>query len=146
MSILKNFDMAALRAERARNAARGSVSLVEGLKQIAPEIEKLKVGETAKLAIPGFGSDENATRKFVMSITAKLTNLTVRGGDWEGYQFDVASDGQGSLYVQRGEDLKGKNIRERKARGPRAKSASNDSGTAPAGTEVTGEGATVTQH
>ena len=141
MSILKNFDMNELRLERARRAARGSVSLEDGLRQIAPEIEKLKVGETAKLDIPNFGNDDNATRKFTMSITAKTSNLTAKGGAWEGRFFDIASDGMGALYVQRGKDLTGKDIKVRAKRGARKSNTGNGDTAVDNST-----GSTVTQH
>lgn len=106
MAILKNFDMEALRKERAKLAASGGVNLVESLRQISPDIEKLKVGETAEIPIPAGMS----IRKHVMSITAKLNNLTPKGGEWEGRQFKVASN-DANTYVQRGEDLpKGKAV------------------------------------
>lgn len=142
--ILDNFDMAALRAERARRNARGNVSLTEGLRQIAPEIEKLKVGQTAKLEIPGYEADpKGSVRKYVMAITAKVSNLTVKGGEWEGRNFEIANDGAGALYVQRGKDLKGSDIPVRNRRGGGRKKADTPSdGT----TTVDNGGALVTEH
>lgn len=112
--ILKNFDLDAIRKERARKAANGGIDLEQGLNQISPEIGQLKVGETVQLDIPG-GKPE--LRKFVMSITAKLNNLTPQGGKWEGRSFDVISNGEDTVYVQRGPDLKGKDIPVRNRRG-----------------------------
>lgn len=146
--ILNNFDMNALRLERARKAARGGTSLIDGLNQVAPQIAELKPGQTAKLAIPNYDTDpKGAVRKFVMAITAKTSNLVVQGGEWAGRTFDIANDGAGYLYVQRGNDLKGDKIPVRTRRGPgsKAKAATE----APSG-EVTvstvESGATVTEN
>jgi hypothetical protein len=135
MTILKNFDMDALRRERARKAASGGVNLVDGINQISPDIGKLKVGETAALPIPA-GS---TLRKFVMSITAKLNNLTPAGGDWAGRTFKVASDGETTVYVQRGEDGEAV-VRNRRGGGKGNRKAA----TADATTVV--KGAKVTEH
>lgn len=102
-SILKagEFDMAALRKSRASSKAK--VDLLAGLREISPEIEALKVGETAQ--IEGVAKADN--RKVVMSITAKLSHLCSRGGDWAGRKYDVASDSDsGIVYVQRQQGVK----------------------------------------
>lgn len=113
MSILKNFDIDSIRKARARKNATGGVDLEAGLRQLSPDIEKLKVGETAQIEIP----NDTGLRKFVMSITAKLNNLTPKNGKWEGRQFRVVSDSEKYVYVQRAEDLKGAAIVERKRGG-----------------------------
>lgn len=107
MSILKNFDLDKLRKERARKGT--TTDLVAGLNQIAPDVAKLNVGETAKIKIP----EGVSTRKHVMAITAKLNNLTPKGAAWEGRRFKVLSDGIEFVYVQRGEDLAKKDIKAR---------------------------------
>jgi hypothetical protein len=113
MSILKNFDLDSIRKARARNAARSGMDLVTALAAISPDIANLKVGETAKVDKPeGMG-----LRKAVMQITAKVNNLVPQGGEWEGRQFDIVSDGDSTIYVQRGPDLKGKDIPVRARRG-----------------------------
>lgn len=131
MTILKNFDLDSIRKARARNAARSGVDLVTALAAISPDIEKLKVGETAKLEKPA----DMGLRKFVMQITAKVNNLVPKGGQWEGRQYDIVSDGESLVYVQRGEDLKGNDIPVRARRGGGRKPASSVS-----------EGATVTEN
>lgn len=122
----KDFDFDAIRKERARKAASGGVDLETALRQISPDIEKLKVGQTAQIPIAkGVG-----LRKFVMSITAKLNNLTPKGAPWEGRQFRVISDGADNVYVQRGEDTKNAPVRERRGGGRKPASAAastNDS-------------------
>lgn len=151
MTILKNFDLDSIRRERARKAAGSGVDLVAGLSAISPDIEKLKVGETAKLQIPNYNKTDKdghpvELRSFVMSITAKLNNLTPRGGDWEGRTFKVLSDGERYVYVQRGPDLKGGDIPERKRAGRRSGTAV--AAEAVASGEVTSEqsGTLVTEH
>lgn len=144
-TILQNFDLDSIRKARARAAASGGVNLVDGINQISPEIGKLKVGETAKLPIEGGKAN---LRKFVMSITAKLNNLTPKGGDWEGRQFKVVSDGEAFVYVQRGTDLKGNAIPVRARRGGARKASAEKAATAVASgetAEVSG-GAVVTTH
>lgn len=146
MGVIKNFDMDALRKERARKAASGGVDLVAGLKEISPEIETLKVGETAQVEIPGKTLDEKKAnlRKTVMSITAKIGNLTCQGGEWEGKSFDTVSDGEKYIYVQRGNNLKGDDIpvRRRGGGGGRKAKAKPDT----KGTTTVEDGATVTEH
>lgn len=144
--ILRNFDLDTIRKARARKAASGGVDLVEGINQISPSIERLKSGETVKLEIPG-GKDN--LRKFVMSITAKLNNLTPAGGHWEGRTFDVVSDGEANVYVQRGNDLKGAAIPVRKRRGGGGRkpaTAAAPATGAAAGTAVADGGAVVQEH
>lgn len=129
--VLKNFDLGELRRKRARQAATGGMDLVAAITAIDPNIAGLKVGETVQLEIPGKNADERKAglRKFVMSITAKLNNLTPKGGAWEGRTFDVASDGEEYVYVQRGDDLKGDKIPVRARRGRGAANANTSTGT-----------------
>ena len=133
MTILKDFDFDEIRRKRQRASAQPT-DLVAGLREISPEIEKLKVGETARLEIPG---GQKNLRKFIMSITAKLNNLTPQGGAWAGRQYRTISDGEKYVYVQRGQDLKANDIPARKRGGRR-----------PAGgdTSQSGSGAVVTEH
>ena len=96
MGIIKGFDMNALRKSRQKAAAKQDN--VAAIREISPEIEQLKVGETA--VIEGITADN--ARKMVMSVTAKLRHLTAKGGEWAGKAFDTASDpDSGKLYVQR---------------------------------------------
>jgi len=126
MTILKSFDIDALRRQRAARAASGGVDLLAGINQISPDIEKLKVGETAQINIPK-GIE---LRKFVMSVTAKLNNLTPKGGQWEGRTFKVASDpDNGHLYVQRGENVKEPVVRKRGNGGGRPRKAAAETST-----------------
>lgn len=127
--ILKNFDLDTIRKARARKAAAGGVNLVDGINQISPLIGNLKVSDTVKLAIPA----DAGLRKFVMSITAKLNNLTPKGGDWEGRTFKVVSDGEGSVFVQRGPDRRGNDIPTRARRGGGRKPATAATGGASGG-------------
>lgn len=145
MTILKNFDFEELRRKRAREAASSGVNLEESLNQISPEIAKLKVGETAQLEIPGANENERKgnLRKFVMSITAKLNNLTPKGGAWEGRDYAVMSDGERYVYVQRGEDKKGKDIPVRRRAGGRRAGGSTGEGET---TSTADSGAVVTEH
>lgn len=109
------FDIEELRKSRARKAAsKTGLSKVEGLAQISPDIAKLNIGQTAKVSIPG-GRD--GLRKTVMGITAKLSFLTCKGGEWEGKDFKVVSDGEEFVYVQRGPNLKGDDIKVRNPTG-----------------------------
>lgn len=102
-SILKNFDMDALRKKRA-SISNGKTDLAAALRQIAPEIEKLNVGETAKIIVPE-DKRGDGLRGFVMSITAKISNLTPKGEPWAGRVYDSAASVEGDiLYVQRGKD------------------------------------------
>jgi hypothetical protein len=106
------FDINALKA--ARQAKTAKVDLVGELAKISPEIATLKVGETAVIE----GVVKTDIRKIVMGITAKLSHLTAKGGDWAGKDFDVASDADaGIVYVQRGSNLKPEQIKERKKGG-----------------------------
>jgi hypothetical protein len=131
----KDFDFDAIRKERARKAASGGVDLETALRQISPDIEKLNVGQTAQIAIPkGTG-----LRKFVMSITAKLNNLTPKGAPWEGRQYKVISDGEGYAYVQRGENTKSAPVRARRGGGRRPANATPSN----ASKETTVEGGAV---
>lgn len=106
------FDIAALR--KSRNAAKAKVDLVGELRTISPEIEKLKVGETVMIS----GVAKGEIRKTVMGITAKLSHLTSKGGDWAGKAYDVASDGDaGRVYVQRKPNVPADQVPERKKGG-----------------------------
>jgi hypothetical protein len=131
MTILKGFDFDELRRNRARRAASGGVDLVQAIGAISPDIEKLKVGDTAQIAIP----KDVTTRKFVMQITAKLNNLVPAGAPWAGRDFKVAHDGQGNVYVQRGEDVKTPVTRKRR-----------QAGTTSGKTSVAASGAKVTEN
>jgi hypothetical protein len=133
MTILKNFDMDALRRERAKKAARGGKDLVEALRQISPDIENLKVGDTAKIAIPeGVG-----LRKFVMSITAKLNNLTPKEAPWAGRTFAIANDGAGNVYVQRGKDETPRVVKRGGGGGRKPKASTPATSTSESGAKVT---------
>jgi hypothetical protein len=147
MSIIKNFDMEALRKKRAK-ASGGTTDLVAALREISPDIEKLEVGETARIKVP----ESVKVRAHVMSITAKLSNLTPKGAPWAGRQFKVLNDGEGSTYVQRAPDLKKADIKERKrgSGGGRPKKTETVAGaTTEAKPETPAqapEGAKVTEH
>ena len=119
-TILKNFDLDSIRKQRARKAASGGVNLEDAINQISPEIGQAKQGDTVKLEIP----NGTSLRKFVMSITAKLNNLTPKDGAWEGRTYRVVSDGERFVYVQRGNDEKNPPVRARRGGGRRSTSAS----------------------
>lgn len=121
--IIKGFDMNELRRKRARSSRTG-LSLVEGLDEISPEIALLDVGDTAKIYVDGERKDGKAVnlRKTTMQIAAKLRFLTCQGGEWEGRDYIVASDGSDNVYVQRGEDLPEDQIKPRVAGGRGRKS------------------------
>ncbi len=134
MTVIKNFNMDDIRKKRARMAASGGVSLVDSLAAISPDIAKLNVGDTVKI----MNTVDGGLRKTVMGITAKLSNLTCKGGDWAGRSFDVASDptdGKGAVYVQRGEDTRTPKERARGRSGGRPAAAAATP--APAAKEVT---------
>jgi hypothetical protein len=142
MSILKNFDMDALIKARARNSV-GAKDLEGELRQLAPEIEKLNTGETAKMKIPA-GLD---SRKFIMQITAKVSNLTPKGGAWEGRKFKIAGDGAEFVYCQRLADGKAE-VRKRGGGGgrkPKAATTSTPTPT-PASETNTDDKAIVREH
>lgn len=120
-TILTKFDMDALRKKRAAKTAKSDpAALIEGLKQISPTVEKLEIGQTAKIRIP----EGVKVRAFVMSITAKLSNLTPKGAPWEGRTYDTIADPDdgehGIVYVQRGPDGEAK-VRKRGRTGGRRK-------------------------
>lgn len=118
MAILKDVNMDDLRRKRARLAASGGTDLVAGITAISADIPNLKVGETTKVKSPAGVT----LRKTVMSITAKLSNLTCKGGAWAGRTFDTVSDpeeGDGVVYVQRGPDTKTPKERKRGTGGGR---------------------------
>jgi hypothetical protein len=137
--IIKDFDIDALVKERARKAASGGDDLVTALGKIAPEVAELKVGETAQIDIPGANATEKKgnLRKTVMGITAKLSNLTAKGGDWAGRRYKVVSDGEASVYVQRVTGYPAGQAPERKrggGGGRKKKTATTEAqGSAPAG-------------
>lgn len=98
MAILKNgeFDIDAFRKGRSKSSAKKD--LVAELMQIAPEIKDMKVGETC--VIENVKKEDMRSR--VMQITAKLSHLTARGGDWAGKVYETASNAdEGVIYVQR---------------------------------------------
>lgn len=144
--VLKNFDMEALRKERARKAASGGVDLEDAINQIGDgAIAKLNVGETAQIPLEGDESDPNRVRKNVMNITAKVNNLTYAGAPWAGRQYKVMSDGEEFVYVQRGEDLPKNKHRQRKVRQPNAPRQAAQADADGATTTVSG-GAVVTEN
>lgn len=111
------FDINALRKERARKASNKSgMSKVDGLRQISPDIEKLNIGQTAQIPLPS----KDKLRSVVMGISSKLSFLTCKGGEWEGKDFSVVSDGEEYVYVQRGPNLKGDDIKVRQPGGRKA--------------------------
>lgn len=113
-SIIKKgeFDINALKKSRAANKAK--IDLVAGIREISPEIEKLLVGETCVIE----GVEAANIRKVVMQVTAKLSHLTAKGGDWAGKAFQTASNAdEGKVYVQRGPNVKPENLVERKKGG-----------------------------
>ena len=102
--IIANFDMEAMKKARAAKfGAKGPTDLEGELRKISPDIELLKVGETAIIDIPTKAVDgKNPKRSFIMSVTAKLNHLTKAGGKWAGRNFDPLSDpGAPLLYVTR---------------------------------------------
>lgn len=145
MTILgKDFDFDAIRRARQRKN-QVPVDLVGELNKIAPDIAALKAGETARIGIASIAkvlnvsdTDENRTRKAVMAITAKLNNLTPKGGKWQGRTFRVISD-ENYIYVQRGKNVEPV---ERK-RGGRRPGSTNKPST---DTVTATEGALVTEH
>jgi hypothetical protein len=137
VSIIKNFDMAALRKRRQNSNAK--VDLVGELRKLSPEVEQLKVGETCSIDIP----TKADLRKVVMSVTSKLSHLTSKTesgekGDFVPKQFEVASDPDAlKVYVQRGHNFKDNEIptRKRGGGGGRKPKAAN---TAPQGASNAG--------
>lgn len=134
----KDFDFDSIRRARARKGA-STTDLVAAINAIAPDIEKLKVGETARIDITGDKADPNRNRKAVMAITAKLNNLTPKGGKWQGKVFRVISD-EDYIYVQRG---KNEEPKERKRGGRKLGSTNASKG---GDSTVTPTGARVTEH
>lgn len=139
----KDFDFEAIKRARQRSKSNPT-DLVAALKAIAPDIEKLKAGQTARLEINDMAKvleikadDENRNRKAVMAITAKLNNLTPLGGAWAGRVYRVISD-ENYVYVQRGNDVEPV-ARKRGGRKPASATKSGD-------TVTQGDGALVTEH
>lgn len=135
MAILKSgeFDMAALKKSRQKKATR--VDLLGGLRQVSPEIEQLKVGQTAEIS----GVKADSIRKTVMAITAKLTHLTANGGEWAGRKYEVASDADsGKVYVQRQTGVKPEEAPVRRTGGGR-KSNAQKAAEAASNSEATNE-------
>lgn len=112
--LVANVNIEEVKAAKARQAQSGSVDLVTAITAISPVIPLLGVGQTAKVAIPAKGADgKDPKRSFVMGIVTKLNNLTVKGREWAGRNFDVVSDETGeNVYVVRTPDGE---PRERKA-------------------------------
>lgn len=123
--IIANFDINSLRKARARQAANGNVNLVEALKGIAPQIELLAVGQTARIPMPKSSPNgKDPTRQFVMSIVTKLNNLTAKGREWAGRRFDSMSDETKEFfYVTRLED--GEPKERKQGTGRKGKAATN---------------------
>jgi hypothetical protein len=117
--INKPFDMEALKKQRQKKA-QGTVDLVAALNAISPLIARLEPGQTAKLPLP---EGEGGERKFIMGVTAKLTNVTIKGAAWAGRTYKVAGDGEGYVYVQRGQDGTAKTIKRGSGGGRRKKVA-----------------------
>lgn len=132
--IIDGFDMAALRKSRVQNTNK--TDLVAALREISPEIEQLKVGQTVEIP-----TTKVNLRKTVMQITAKLNHLTCQGGQWAGKSYDVASDSESKVYVQRNKQLKADEIPVRKKGGGGGRPRKN---AAPAG--ANGSGAGVIEH
>lgn len=105
-NILANFDINALKKEKARKSVSGD--LEEALNKISPAIALLSVGQTARVPFP----DQSNKRSFVMSITAKLSNLCAAGRKWAGRDFDTVSGDDGILYVARLPDLDEPKVRK----------------------------------
>jgi hypothetical protein len=124
-AVLGNFSMDDLMKKKTRASNNGTSDLVGALRKISPYIEKLAVGQTAKIKMPEPGQDgKDPKRAFVMSVVTKLNNLTAKGREWAGQKFQAASDPEGQfLYVARLED--GEPV-ERKTGGGRSKKASQD--------------------
>lgn len=102
-NIISNFDFEGLLRRKAR-AAAGSADLVAALAKLSPDIQNLKVGDCAKIVIPATVDGKPITeRQFIMSITAKLNNLTAKGREWAGKKFRSGSE-DGVLYVFRDDD------------------------------------------
>ncbi len=118
MAILKagEFDLDALLKARSRKATSGGKTVLEAINEDYPEIGQLRVGQTARIDVPKVDG-KPAIRKTVMSITAKLNNLTPKGGEWAGKVFKVISDGEQYVYVQRFKNLAEDQIVERKRGG-----------------------------
>lgn len=142
--VLKNFDMEALRKERARKAASGGIDLESAIAEIGGgAITRLNPGETAQIPLEGDASDENRVRKNVMNITAKLNNLTYAGAPWAGRQYKVMSDGEEFVYVQRGDDLPKSKHRQRKVRQARSETPSEAGQDVAQGETVSVEGGAI---
>lgn len=154
MAILNKgeIDLAALR--KARQAKASKTDLVAGLRQVSPEIELLKNNQTASIE----GVKPADIRKVVMSITAKLSHLTARGGAWAGRKYEVASDADaGIVYVQRQTGVKPEDAPIRRTGGGR-KPKSETPAPAPTGeaqdpeseatgdTVTSGDGVSVVEH
>ncbi len=124
-NMLSNFSMDELRKKKARKAATGTTDLISTLREMSPAIELLAVGQTAKIAIPKVAAKEgkDPKRSFVMGITTKLNNVTMKGREWAGRVFDTASDDTGEfVYVARLPDTDAP--RTRKAPSPRSAGSS----------------------
>lgn len=109
-----DFDFDSIRKGRQRKRARDGKTLAEELAAISPDVANLNVGQTCRIDIPkDYGK---SYRSFVMSIVAKVNNLTPKGGEWEGRDFDISGDPDlgenGQVYVRRNADLKGAAIKD----------------------------------
>lgn len=148
-NVLDDFDLDALRRSKARSSQKVT-DLAGDLRQISPDIENLNIGQTARIEIPGKNLEEKSQnlRRHVMSITAKLSNLTCKGGDWEGKSFETVSDGEQYVYVQRGKNLKGDDIPVRRRGGGRPKDSERETETTESKGDTVSEkdGALVEEH
>lgn len=102
-SIVANVNFDDLRKAKARKAAGGGTDLLTSLRAISPAIEKIQVGQTARIPMPKEKVDgKDPKRSFVMGVVTKLNNLTQAGREWAGRKFDTMSDPDGDfLFVAR---------------------------------------------
>ena len=105
--ILDNFDFAGLKRKKQRIASNGASDLVAALAAINPDIQNLKVGQAAKILIADKAPDGTpiSRRGFIMSITAKVSNLCAAGREWAGRHLEASAvPGDDYVYVYRYED------------------------------------------
>ncbi len=136
--IMVGFDMKKLKASKAKKSVAGGKSIVEQINDISPAIGLLKVGMTAKLAMPKSVPDRKGKggvmvkldpkRSFVMGVVTKLNSATSAAAEWAGRVFDSASDDAGEYcYVTRMPDTETPHVRKATGVKPGTSSKSSQS-------------------
>jgi hypothetical protein len=98
-NIIVGFDMASLKVAKPKKPKEGGPTMAQQLDAIDKNIGLLKVGMTAKIAIPQKAENgKDPKRSFVMSVVTKLNSVTQKDHEWSGRVFDSAADDEGKFF------------------------------------------------